>query len=124
MPMTFQRAWIGTAVASLAIASLFALSLPAQAPASTSGAVVLKPMDYRHYVDTFHQQEREATGKIYEGEGGEDSWTWMRRTIPWFDSSDKSFEEMYYFRWYAWKKHLVRTPAGYIITEWLPKQKT
>ena len=28
---------------------------------------------------------------------------------------------MYYFRWYAWKKHLVHTPTGYIITEWLPK---
>jgi len=119
--MTFQRAWIGTAVASLAIAALFALSLAAQAPSSTPGAVVLKPTDYRHYVDTFHQQEREATGKLYEGESGEDSWAWMQRTIPWFDSSDKSFEEMYYFRWYAWKKHLVKTPAGYVITEWLPK---
>ena len=28
---------------------------------------------------------------------------------------------MYYFRWYAWKKHLIKTPNGYLITEWLPK---
>jgi hypothetical protein len=90
-------------------------------PRSHSTAAVLKPADYLHYVDTFREQEREATGKLYEGEGGEDSWTWMQREIPWFDSSDKHFEEMYYFRWYAWKKHLVKTPQGYLITEWLPK---
>ena len=45
----------------------------------------------------------------------------MLREIPWFDCSDKAFEEMYYFRWYAWKKHLVHAPSGYVITEWLPK---
>ncbi len=28
---------------------------------------------------------------------------------------------MYYFRWYAWQKHLVKTDHGYVITEWLPK---
>ena len=85
------------------------------------GAAVLKPADYAHYVEMFHQQEREATGKLDEGAGGEDTWPWMQREIPWFDSSDKQFEEMYYFRWYAWKKHLVQTAHGYLITEWLPK---
>lgn len=89
--------------------------------ASASTAAVLHPADYSHYIDMFREQEREATGKVYEGEGGVDSWTWMQREIPWFDSSNKNFEEMYYFRWYAWKKHLVKTPHGYVITEWLPK---
>jgi len=88
---------------------------------------LLHPDDYRHYVQTFETDERVATGKLYNGEPAaasqpsESAWPWMQREIPWFDSSDKSFEEMYYFRWYAWKKHLVRTPTGYIITEWLPK---
>ena len=36
----------------------------------------------------------------------------MQREIPWFDSSDKQFEEMYYFRWYAWKKHFLHTPQA------------
>ncbi len=89
-----------------------------------TGAAVLKPEDYQHYVDLFRMQERDATGTVYPGEGGvgsEDPWTWMKHDIPWFDSSNKQFEEMYYFRWYAWKKHLVKAPSGYIITEWLPK---
>jgi len=87
---------------------------------------LLHPEDYQHYVRTFEVDERAATGKVYEGEPAsgekpESAWTWMQREIPWFDSSDKSFEEMYYFRWYAWKKHLVHTSTGYVITEWLPK---
>ncbi len=112
-------------IAPLAFVPMFfALSLHSQSasePNTGPGAAVLKPADYRHYVDLFREQEREAIGKLYEGEGGEDSWTWMQREIPFFDSSDKHFEEMYYFRWYAWKKHLVKTPHGYVITEWLPK---
>jgi len=83
--------------------------------------VVLSPFNYRHYVDTFREQEREATGKLYEGECNGDTWTWMQHEIPWFDASDKRFEEIYYFRWYAWKKHLVKTSHGYLVTEWLPK---
>ncbi len=81
-----------------------------------AGAAVLQPESYRHYVELFRQQEKEATGSE-----GADSWPWMKHEIPWFDSSDKAFEEMYYFRWYAWQKHLVKTERGYLITEWLPK---
>lgn len=88
---------------------------------------LLQPDTYRHYVDTFETDERSATGKLYNGEPlvpgqqPEATWSWMQREIPWFDSSDKAFEQMYYFRWYAWKKHLVHASTGYIITEWLPK---
>jgi hypothetical protein len=88
---------------------------------------LLNPENYHHYVVQFEADERAATGKLYNGEPmavgqeREGAWPWMQREIPWFDSSDKDFEEMYYFRWYAWKKHLVHTPTGYIITEWLPK---
>ena len=89
--------------------------------AAAQAPTVLNPANYHHYIDLFRNQEREATGTEYLGVNNEDSWTWMQREIPWFDSSNKQFEEMYYFRWYAWKKHLVSTPHGYVITEWLPK---
>lgn len=81
-----------------------------------SELAVLHPESYRHYVEMFRNQEKEATGQM-----GTDSWAWMKKEIPWFDSSDKQFEEMYYFRWYAWQKHVVETKRGYVITEWLPK---
>ena len=86
---------------------------------------LLHPSDYHHYIQTFEADEQLATGKIYNGEPSasgqspEPAWPWMQREIPWFDSSDKSFEEMYYFRWYAFKKHIFHTLNGYLITEWL-----
>jgi hypothetical protein len=105
----------------LVISFFLSLSAGAQSRKQSDTPAILKPADYRHYVEMFQQQEQEATGKVYNGEGNSDPWVWMQQQIPWFDTSDKHFEEMYYFRWYAWKKHLVQTPHGYLITEWLPK---
>ena len=72
--MTDNRFWHRAMHTMRAVAPMFlALALPAQpssAPQSESAASVLNPADYRHYVDTFRQQEREATGKLYEGEDG------------------------------------------------------
>lgn len=79
---------------------------------------LLPPRQFRHYFTVFEQQEREATGTV-----GADSWPWMLANIPWFACSDPQFQEMYYFRWYAWQKHVVTTRRGFVITEWLPKPK-
>jgi hypothetical protein len=78
--------------------------------------MALKPANYHAYVERFARDEREATGKDAAA-----AWPWMTAHIPLFESSEKSFEEMYYFRWYAWQKHVVKTPHGFLITEWLPK---
>lgn len=77
---------------------------------------LLPPEQFHHYFTEFEQQERETTGTV-----GEDSWQWMLANIPWFACSDPHFQEMYYFRWYAWQKHVVTTRRGFVITEWLPK---
>jgi hypothetical protein len=100
-------------------AALLQLPVFAQSSSATvkSGSfTVLRASDYRHYAAEFAADELAATGKQPS-----DEWPWMEANIPLFDSSNKRFEEMYYFRWYAWQKHLVRTPRGYVITEWLPK---
>lgn len=87
-------------------------------PQAHHGAYLLKPEHYRHYIREFMQQEVEATGKKPA-----DPWPWMLNNIPWFDASNKQFEEMYYFRWYAFQKHVVKTPTGYVVTEFLPHVK-
>jgi Trehalase len=97
-------------------AALWIAWLPLVAAAQSGNFVVLHTNDYKHYVTQFAADEVEATGKTPKEE-----WPWMEANIPLFDSSDKQFEEMYYFRWYAWEKHLVDTPHGFLITEWLPK---
>ncbi|HKO13652.1 MAG TPA: hypothetical protein VJV22_16910, partial [Acidobacteriaceae bacterium] len=67
------------------------VALPLQA--ASDSASLLRPENYYHYVIEFSRQEIEATGKP-----GADPWPWMKANIPWFDSSAKDFEEMYYFR--------------------------
>lgn len=98
----------------LGLTSLLAvMPLAAQ---TTTPFHVLQPEDYHHYANLFAAQEVEAT-KVQPP----DEWPWMTANIPLFDASDKAFEEMYYFRWYAFQKHVVSTKRGFVITEWLPK---
>jgi hypothetical protein len=92
---------------------------PPARPAATAHArlfVLLKADNYHAYVQQFAKDEQEATGQAPA-----DAWPWMAAEIPLFESSDKQFEQLYYFRWYAWQKHLVKSRHGFLITEWLPK---
>ena len=100
-----------TLATKLALAAILTAPMLAQSPFT-----ILHPEDYHHYANLFAAQELEAT-KIQPP----DEWPWLAANIPLFDSSNKQFEEMYYFRWYAWQKHLVETKRGFVITEWLPK---
>lgn len=40
--------------------------------------------------------------------------------IPLLDISEKSIQEIYYFRWDTYFKHIKNTPEGYVVTEFLP----
>lgn len=46
-------------------------------------------------------------------------WNWFVRNIPWLDTPDQEVNEVYYFRWYVFEKHIECTPDGYLITEFL-----
>lgn len=95
-------------------AALLPASLRSQNPQKKIFAL-LKPADYHHYIDQFDADELAATHQA-----APDEWPWLEANIPLFSSSDKQFEEMYYFRWFAWEKHVVHTDDhGYLITEWL-----
>lgn len=105
---------------AFAFALLLAFAAPVMAQplhSAKDGAFLLHPDHYRHYVRTFMRQEVAATGK--QPADAPEIWPWMEANIPWFDASNKQFEEMYYFRWYAFQKHVVLTPNGYVITEFL-----
>ena len=90
----------------------------AASPGRSGGNYVLHPDSFRHYTQEFVRQEKEATGK-----DATDPWPWMVANIPWFESSDAQFQEMYYFRWYAFQKHIVSTPRGPVISEFIPKMR-
>ncbi|MBP5680409.1 MAG: six-hairpin glycosidase [Bacteroidales bacterium] len=81
---------------------------------------LLRWNDYRHYVDYFNQMEDEhVVQAIPNSEAAE----WMERNVPLFDCPDKQVEEMFYYRWWTLRKHIVETPYGYGMTEFLVQRK-
>jgi hypothetical protein len=94
---------------------LWRLAATAQDTSPNPVFTILHPADYHHYIVQFAVDEFDATGQQPQ-----DEWPWIEANIPFFDSSDKQFEEMYYFRWYSFEKHVEHTAQhGYLITEWL-----
>ncbi|SPE19438.1 exported hypothetical protein [Candidatus Sulfotelmatomonas gaucii] len=97
------------------VLALWRLVATAQDKPPNPTVTVLHPADYHHYIVQFAADELKATGQQSSEE-----WPWIEANIPFFDSSDKQFEEMYYFRWYSFEKHVEHTADhGYLITEWL-----
>ena len=44
---------------------------------------------------------------------------WMQENIPLVDIPDKVIERAYYFRWWTFRKHIRKTPDGFVISEFL-----
>lgn len=69
------------------------------------------------YVKCFNENDSEAVIQ-YVSNNSSEQWLW--ENIPLFECSDRQIEETYYFRWWVYRKHIKRTPEGFVITEFLP----
>ncbi len=78
---------------------------------------VLSPEAFRPYVESFNLQD---DGKFPSTIPNSEAWKWMAENIPRFDAPDEQLVQTYYFRWWSYRKHIKSTPAGYVITEFLP----
>jgi hypothetical protein len=89
---------------------------------------------FRHYVDGFAENDEElivrhtdagCTHPPYPPDvcyplDNRAAWPWLRENIPFFECPDKGFEEIYYFRWWTYRKHIKQTADGFVVTEFLP----
>lgn len=91
-----------------------------QGTASALGKVkngyVLKAGQFKPYVDYFNRMEDE---NIVQAIPNSRAWDWMKANIPLFECPQDNFEEIYYYRWWSFRKHMKETPLGYGITEFL-----
>lgn len=83
---------------------------------TTVSAQVLKPSSFKHYIDYFNKMEDE---NIKQAIPNDSAWTWMQKNIPLFECPQQNFEEIYYFRWWTYRKHIKQTPVGLALTEFL-----
>ena len=44
---------------------------------------------------------------------------WLSKNIPLFECPDTTLEKIYYYRWWAIRKHLKETPDGFVFTEFI-----
>ncbi len=77
---------------------------------------VLKAADFRHYVDYFNTMEEE---NIKQAIPNDSAWYWMQKNIPLFECPQQNFEEMFYYRWWTFRKHIKKTEQGFVFTEFL-----
>jgi len=85
--------------------------------AADTAEMVLKPDDFQHYVEGFNQSDVERKTNYISNQA---AWSWLVKNIPFFECSDKELEEIYYFRWWTFRKHICETPGGFVVTEFLP----
>jgi len=77
---------------------------------------VLNPSSYAHHIARFNSIEDENVTNFISNAK---SWDWLVTNIPLFDCPDSEVEEIYYFRWWSFRKHIVQTANGFVLTEFL-----
>ncbi|NCA80526.1 MAG: hypothetical protein EOM76_10150, partial [Sphingobacteriia bacterium] len=84
---------------------------------SYSQSYILKSEAYKHYIDSFNANDNELYKEYFPNDK---CWEFLSTNIPLFDCPDKLIEQTYYFRWWTYRKHIKKTPDGFVITEFLP----
>jgi hypothetical protein len=96
--------------------ALAALSLCLLPTARAADAVFLNAASFAHHIERFNRMEDEnVTNFISNAE----SLSWLQKNIPRFECPDREVEEIYYFRWWTFRKHLKETTNGFVFTEFL-----
>jgi hypothetical protein len=79
---------------------------------------LLTAPSFKHYIDTFNLNDQQPVVNYIANNG---AWEWMEKNVPYFECPDKKIEEIYYFRWWTYRKHIRQTPDGFVVTEFLPQ---
>lgn len=76
---------------------------------AAAAPVVLSPDVIDRHVAYFNAMEDEP---VVNAVPNAEAAAWLRANIPLFESPDAEFDEIYYFRWWALRKHLRKAPDG------------
>lgn len=74
----------------------------------------------KKYVTYFNEIDTEAVKNFIPNAQAFD---WLSANIPLLDCPDEVIEQNYYYRWWSFRKHLVKTPDGFIFTEFIEPVK-
>jgi len=87
-----------------------------EATPSANAFFALEAEAFAHHVRYFNSMAEENITNLVSNA---QSWKWLVDNIPLFECPDGELEEIYYFRWWSFRKHIRQTPTGHVITEFL-----
>ena len=90
---------------------------PVFVPANRDASLAAGREILKGYVGKFNAAYPE---KLVNAVADADAYQFLKANIPLFECPDKVMEEIYYFRWWTYRKHIKKTPAGFVVTEFLP----
>jgi hypothetical protein len=97
----------------LAIVSTLLL---AQVSFAQSKASVLNTEKLKGYVNYFNSIDSEYAVNFVPNNK---ALGWLSDNVPLFECPDTTIERIYYYRWWAFRKHLKQTPDGFVFTEFI-----
>ncbi|HTM99679.1 MAG TPA: glycosyl hydrolase family 65 protein [Pedobacter sp.] len=74
----------------------------------------------KKYITYFNSIDTEAVKNYIPNA---ESYQWLLENIPLLECPDQVIEQNYYYRWWTFRKHLVKTPVGFIFTEFIEPVK-
>ncbi|KLT64428.1 glycosyl hydrolase family 65 protein [Pedobacter sp. BMA] len=83
-------------------------------------SAILGTSKLKKYVDYFNSIDTEAVKNFVPNS---EAFTWLADQAPMFECPDSVLEQNYYYRWWTYRKHLVKTPDGFIFTEFIEPVK-
>ena len=108
------------AASLISVMLIFGATGAVRAQPAAPPATLLHADSFKHYIDYFNRMvDEDVVNHVPNAE----AWKWMKDNIPFFECPDKNFEEIYYYRWWTFRKHIKQTPKGFIITEFLKPVK-
>jgi hypothetical protein len=88
--------------------------------AQSSQQFILSTAKLKSYVRYFNSIDTEAIKNYVPNK---EAFGWLAKNIPLFDCPDTTLEKIYYYRWWSFRKHLEKTPDGYVFTEFITPMK-
>jgi len=87
---------------------------------ATAEPLFVKPDALERHVARFNAMEPESVVNLIPNAQAE---AWLRSRIPLLECPDADLEEIYYFRWWALRKHLRREGDFLVFTEFITKPR-
>jgi hypothetical protein len=70
----------------------------------------------KNYVSYFNSIDTETVKNYVTNDH---AFKWLSDNVPLFECPDSAIEKIYYYRWWTFRKHLVKTPDGFVFTEFI-----